>query len=238
MENIIIPKYSEGDIIRLNSKKLGEVYSTYRQFFKLYNFNDENYSTNNLIENYVNCDFMIEHVAPHHRENIPLYVIVTEFCKVRFLVNEQAIKEMVSRNPFYGEDQKYITIYNIAKNYYQLKDKNKELKSEVHHLREKITDAKKTMPALEVGMFGKVISKESNEESLFVVSKSNNKLILVYQDGSFDYIGDDETIGFNTDGQFFSYGLVAEIVTLYNSHVCCFNQITGDVNESDILWER
>lgn len=238
MENIIIPKYSEGDIIRLNSKKLGEVYSTYRQFFKLYNFNDENYSTNNLIENYVNCDFMIEHVAPHHRENIPLYVIVTEFCKVRFLVNEQAIKEMVSRNPFYGEDQKYITIYNIAKNYYQLKDKNKELKSEVHHLREKIADAKKTMPALKVGMFGKVIYKESNEERLFIVLEKDGKLILVYQNGSFDFVSEDGNVGFDTNGQMSSYGIIAEIITLYNDRIYCFNQITGDVNESDILWER
>lgn len=238
MENIIMPNYNEGDIIKLNPKELGQVYSTYRQFFKLYNFNDENYSTNNLIENYVNVNFMIEHVAPHHREDIPLYVIVSEACEVRFLVNEQAIAEQVSHNPFYGESQKYTTIYNISKNYYQLSNENKELILEVHHLKEKIADAKKTMPALEVGMFGKVVSKESNDESLFVVSKNNNKLILVYQDGSFDYVGDDETMGFNTDGQLFSYGLVAEIVTLYNSRVCCFNQITGDVNESNILWER
>lgn len=238
MENIIMPKYSEGDIIKINPKELGQVYSTYRKFFKLYNFNDENYSANNLIEDYINVDFMIEHIAPHHIENIPLYVLVTEACKIRFLVNERAIKEKVSHNPFYGDNQKYTTIYNITKNYYRLKDKNKELMSEVYQLREKIADAKKTMPALEVGMFGKVISKESNEESLFVVSRNNNKLILVYQDGSFDYVGYDETIGFDTNGQLFSYGLVAEIVTLYNNRVCCFNQITGDVNESNILWER
>ena len=236
MENIIMPKYSEGDIIRLNPKELGQVYSTYRQFFKLYNFNDENYSTSNLIENYVNVNFMIEHVAPHNREDIPLYVIVSEACKVRFLVNEQAIAEQVSHNPFYGESQKYTTIYNITKNYYKLKEETQELKVEVQQLKNQIM--RKPMPALEVGMFGKVIFKESNDESLFVVSKNNNKLILVYQDGSFDYVGDDETIGFNTDGQLFSYGLVAEIVTLYNNRVCCFNQITGDVNEFNILWER
>ena len=238
MENIIMPKYSEGDIIKINPKELPQPHTTYRQFFKLYNFNDENYSTDNLIEDYINVDFMIEHIAPHHIENIPLYVIVTEACKIRFLVNEQAIKEKVSHNPFYGDNQKYTTIYNITKKYYQLKDKNKELKSEVYRLKEKIADAKKAMPALEVGMFGKVLYKESDDESLFIVSKNNDKLILVYQDGSFDYVGDNENVGFNTDGQLFTCGLIAEIVTLYNSRICCFNQITEDVNDFDILWER
>ena len=238
MENIIMPKYSEGDIIKINPKELGQVYSTYRKFFKLYNFNDENYSTNNLIEDYINVDFMIEHIAPHHIENIPLYVIVTEACKIRFLVNEQAIKEKVSHNPFYGDNQKYTTIYNITKNYYQLKDKNKELKSEVYHLKEKIADAKKTMPALKVGMFGKVLYKESNEELLFVVSEQNGKLILIYQSGSFDCVSEDGNVGFDANGQLSSYGLTAEIVTLYNDRICCFDQVTGDVNESDILWER
>ena len=238
MENIIMPKYSEGDIIKINPKELGQVYTTYRQFFKLYNFNDENYSIENSIEDYINVDFMIEHIAPHHKEDIPLYVIVTEACKIRFLVNEQAIAEKVSHNPFYGDNQKYTTIYNIIKNYCQLSDENKELKSEVYHLKEKIADAKKAMPALEVGMFGKVLYKESDDESLFIVSKNNDKLILVYQDGSFDYVGDNKNVGFNTDGQLFTYGLTAEIVTLYNSRVCCFNQITGEANDFDILWER
>ena len=238
MENIIMPKYREGDIIKLNPKELGQVYSTYRQFFKLYNFNDENYSTNNLIEDYINVDFMIEHIAPHHIENIPLYVIVTEACKIRFLVNERAIGEKVSHNPFYGDNQKYTTIYNITKNYYQLKDKNKELMSEVYQLREQIADAKKTMPALKVGMFGKVLYKESNEELLFVVSEQNGKLILIYQSGSFDCVSEDGSVGFDTNGQLSSYGLRAEIVTLYSDRVCCFNQITDDVNEFDILWER
>ena len=238
MGDIIMPKYSEGDIIKINPKELGQVYSTYRKFFKLYNFNDENYSIENSIEDYINVDFMIEHIAPHHKEDIPLYVIVTEACKIRFLVNEQAIAEKVSHNPFYGDNQKYTTIYNIIKNYCQLSDENKELKSEVYHLKEKIADAKKAMPALEVGMFGKVLYKESDDESLFIVSKNNDKLILVYQDGSFDYVGDNENVGFNTDGQLFTYGLTAEIVTLYNSRVCCFNQITGDANDFDILWER
>ena len=101
MENIIMPKYSEGDIIRLNPKELGQVYTTYRQFFKLYNFNDENYSTNNLIEDYINVDFMIEHIAPHHIDNIPLYVIVTEACKIRFLVNEPSrAKEILPVSAF------------------------------------------------------------------------------------------------------------------------------------------
>ena len=238
MENIIMPKYREGDIIRLNPKELGQVYTTYRQFFKLYNFNDENYSTNNLIEDYINVDFMIEHIAPHYKEDIPLYVIVTEACKIRFLVNEQAIKEKVSYNPFYGYNQKYTTIYNITKNYYQLKDKNKELMSEVCQLKEKIADAKKPMPALKVGMFGKAFYKEPNEEQLFVVSEKNSKLILIYQSGSFEYVSEDGRVGFDTNGQLSSYSLTAKIVTLYNDRVYCFNQITGDVNESDILWER
>lgn len=238
MENIIMPKYSEGDIIKINPKELGQVYTTYRQFFKLYNFNDENYSTNNLIEDYINFNFMIEHIAPHHNEGIPLYVIVTEFCKVRFLVNERAIAEKVSHNPLYGDNQKYTTIYNITKNYYQLKDKNKELMSEVYQLREKIADAKKIMPALKVGMFGKVLYKESDEELLFVVSENNGKLILIYQNGSFDYVSEDSNVGFDANGQLSSYGLTAEIVTLYNDRICCFDQVTGDVNEFDILWER
>lgn len=238
MENIIMPKYSEGDIIKINPKELGQVYSTYRKFFKLYNFNDENYSTNNLIEDYINVDFMIEHIAPHHIENIPLYVIVTEACKIRFLVNEQAIKEKVSHNPFYGDNQKYTTIYNITKKYYQLKDKNNELMSEVYQLREKIADANKIMPALKVGMFGKVLYKESNEELLFVVSEKNGKIILIYQSGSFDCVSEDGNVGFDANGQLSSYGLTAEIVTLYNDRIYCFDQVTGDVNESDILWER
>ena len=238
MENIIMPKYREGDIIKLNPEELGQVYSTYRQFFKLYNFNDENYSTDNLIEDYRNVDFMIEHIAPHHTENIPLYVIVTEACKIRFLVNERAIGEKVSHNPFYGDNQKYTTIYNITKNYYQLKDKNKELISEAYQLRKKIEDAKKIMPVLKVGMFGKVVYKESNEELLFVVSENNGKLILIYQNGSFDYVGEDGNAGFDANGQLFSYGLTAEIVTLYNDRICCFDQVTGDVNDFDILWER
>ena len=241
MENIIMPKYSEGDIIRLNPEELGQVYTTYRQFFKLYNFNDENYSANNLIEDYVNVDFMIEHIAPHHIENIPLYVIVTEACKIRFLINEQAIKEKVSHNPFYGDNQKYTTIYNITKNYYKLKEETQELKVEVQQLKNQII--RKSMPTLKNGMFGKVLYKESNEELLFVVSENNDELILIYQNGSFDYVSKDSNAGFNTNGQLFSdqlssYGLIAEIVTLYNDRICCFNQITGDVNESNILWER
>ena len=238
MENIIMPKYREGDIIKLNPKELGQVYSTYRQFFKLYNFNDENYSANNLIEDYINFNFTIEHIAPHYNECIPLYVIVAEFCNIRFLVNERAIGEKVSHNPFYGDNQKYTTIYNITKNYCRLKDKNKELMSEVYQLREKNADAKKIMPALKVGMFGKAVYKESNEELLFVVSENNGKLILIYQSGSFECVSEDGSVGFDTNGQLFSYDLTAEIVTLYNDNICCFNQITGDVNESDILWER
>ena len=238
MENIIMPKYSEGDIIKINPKELDQVYTTYRQFFKLYNFNDENYSTNNLIEDYINFNFMIEHIAPHHNEGIPLYVIVTEFCKIRFLVNERAIGEKVSHNPLYGDNQKYNAIYNITKNYYRLKDKNNELMSEVYQLREKIDDTKKTMPALKVGMFGKALYKEPNKEPLFVVSEKNGKLILIYQSGSFEYVSEDGSVGFDTNGQLSSYGLTAEIVTLYNDRICCFNQITGDVKESDILWER
>ena len=236
MENIIMPKYSEGDIIRLNPKELGQVYSTYRQFFKLYNFNDENYSTNNLIEDYINVDFMIEHIAPHYKEDIPLYVMVTETCNIRFLVNEQAIKEKVSHNPFYGDNQKYTTIYNITKNYYKLKEKAQELKVEVQQLKNQIM--RKPMPALKVGMFGKVLYKESNEELLFVVSENNGKLILIYQSGSFDCVNEDGNVGFDANGQLSSYGLTAEIVTLYNDRICCFDQITGDVNEFDILWER
>ena len=238
MENIIMPNYNEGDIIKLNPKELDQVYSTYRQFFKLYNFNDENYSVNNSIEDYVNVNFMIEHVAPHYREDIPLYVIVSEACKVRFLVNERAIAEQVFRNPFYGESQKYTTIYNITKNYYQLSNENKELISEVHRLREKIAETKKTMPALKNGMFGKVVYKESNEELLFVVVENNGKLTLIYQNGSFDCVSEDSNTGFDTNGQLSSYCSTAEIVTLYNDNIRCFDQLTGYVNKSDILWER
>ena len=87
-------------------------------------------------------------------------------------------------------------------------------------------------------MFGKVVYKESNEELLFIVSEKNGKLILIYQSGSFDCVSEDGNVGFDANGQLSSYGLTAEIVTLYNDRICCFDQITGDVNESDILWER
>ena len=236
MGNIIMPKYSGGDIVKINPKELGQVYSTYRQFFKLYNFNDENYSTNNLIEDYINFNFMIEHIAPRHNEGIPLYVIVTEFCKVRFLVNERAIAEKVSHNPFYGDNQKYNTIYNITKNYYKLKKEAQELKVEVQQLKNQIM--RKPMPALKIGMFGKVIYKETNKERLFTVSENNGELILIYQDGLFDFANVESDKGFDNNGQHFCSNLVAEIVTLYKSHIYCFNQVTGYVDESNILWER
>ena len=236
MENIIIPKYSEGDIIRLNSKKLGEVYSTYHQFFKLYNFNDENYSTDNLIEDYRNVDFMIEHIAPHHREDIPLYVIVTELCKVRFLVNEQAIKEKVSHNPLYGDNQKYTTIYNITKNYYKLKEEAQELKVEVQQLKNQIM--RKPMPELKAGIFGKVYDNIEENYQYFVITIGDKGLIMVYEDGEYDDVGDFDG---NGKAYFSDDSVAASIVTLYSPNIKSFRlakRADGTVNsEKNILWK-
>ena len=236
MENIIMPKYREGDIIKLNPNELGQVYSTYRQFFRLYNFNDENYSTDNSIEDYRNVDFMIQHIAPHHTENIPLYVIVTEACKIRFLVNERAIGEKVSRNPFYGESQKYTTIYNITKNYQKLKEEAQELKVEVQQLKNQIMS--KPMPELKAGMFGKVYDNIEENYQYFVITIGDKGLIMVYEDGEYDDVGDFDV---NGKAYFSDDSVAASIVTLYSPNIKSFRlakRADGSVNsEKNILWK-
>lgn len=231
-----VPIYRIGDTIEINRNRLEEFYPYYDKLFNIYGIPMAGFKNGRMLEEYADVLFHITYIVPHPETGSPIYVVNKD--GVTFLLKHDAILRVFCHSDS-QEDNTYTNLLHAAEKMGKYEKEVEYLNKKIKELEEGLKEYKPNpMPELAVGMFGKVISKESNEESLFVVSKNNNKLILVYQDGSFDYVGYDETIGFDTNGQLFSYGLVAEIVTLYNNHVCCFNQITGDVNESNILWER
>lgn len=235
MSGMIYPKYTVGDTIKINPQGVGQVYSTYREFFTLYGINSSNYKPDNDICKYLDHTFTILYIAPHRTEQIPLYVITDECGSVTFLVNEKAILEVTGRQNVYLNPSYYM-INNVTEHYYSLKRELLDAYGQIEYLKSRANI--EPMPKLVAGIFGKI--KDSNGyESYFVVIKDQEgKPVLTTQDGDFFYVNVDSEIGFDVNGYHREFGAITKQITaIYSSNILCFNQAER-ATEDNIRWER
>lgn len=78
-------------------------------------------------------------------------------------------------------------------------------------------DKSKPMPKLETGMFVWI-----SDSGMGIVDVENNR--VVYQNGDYDYIEDNE----------FFYGIVSKITKVYSKEACCFRYC----NKSNLIWKK
>lgn len=235
MSDIVYPKYAIGDIVKINPQGVGQSYTTYKEFFELYGINSSEYKVENDLCEYLESTFTILCIAPHQSEQIPLYVITDECNSATFLVNEEAILEVIGKKDFYINPY-YGMINNITERYYNLRRELFDAYSQIEYLKSKANI--EPMPKLMAGMFGK-IKDSSGCKSYFVVIKDQaGKLVLTTQDGDFFYVNIDSDIGFDVNGYHREFGeITKQITTIYSTDILCFNQAER-ATEDSIHWER
>lgn len=91
----------------------------------------------------------------------------------------------------------------------------------VERLFDREEDMPNPMPELETGMFVRVYSWSGNH--LGFVDVENNHVI--YQDGGYDYIEDDEING---------HGIISKITEVYSKDACSFNYCCED----EVIWKK
>ena len=90
----------------------------------------------------------------------------------------------------------------------------------VEKLFDRERDMPKPMPELETGMFVRVKNSDRDENHLgFIVAENNH---VIYQDGGYDIIDDDE----------FGPGIACYIVEVYGKDVCAFDYC----NDNFLIW--
>ena len=232
---MVYPKYAIGDIIKINPDGVGQVYSTYREFFTLYGINSSTYKPDNDICQYLDKTFTILYTAPHRSEQIPLYVIADDYGSVTFLVNEKAILEVVGHQNVYRNSYYYM-INSMSEQYYNLKRELLDAYSQIEYLKRKANI--EPMPKLMAGMFGKIKDSRGCKSYFVIIKDKEGKLILTTQDGDFFYVNVDSEIGFDVNGYHREFGAITKQITaIYSSNILCFGQAER-ATEDSILWER
>lgn len=230
-----VPVYRIGDTIEINHNCLGDFYPYYDKLFDIYGIPKAGFKSGRMLDDYAGKLFNVTYIVPHPETGSPIYVVNKD--GVTFLLKHDAILRVFCHSDS-QEDNTYTNLLHAAEKMGEYEKEVEYLNKKIKELEEELKEYKPNpIPELKAGMFGKVYDNMEEEEQYFVVTVSDNGLIMVYKDGRFDDVEDFDRYG---HACLSNDSIAASIVTLYSPKIKSFQlakRADEDIAfEKDILW--
>ena len=228
-----VPVYRIGDIIEINRNHLRAFYPRYYKLFSIYGIPMAGFKSGRSLEDYVDKLFKITYIVPHPETGSPIYVVYND--GVTFLLKHDAILRVFCHSDF-QEDNTYINLLHTSERMSEYEKEVEYLNKKIKELEEEVKEYRPNpMPELAPGLFGKIFSRTKKYSDYFIVTVSDHGLILVYENGGYDYVDDFDEFG----KAYIRDNISTEIVELYTPWVKSFRLAKkADDEDSDkhVFW--